>query len=206
MPEIGIVITDDHPIVRDGLAQLFGSEPGFAVLALCGCGEEMLRELARHRPDVLVLDARLPDCDGIDWLPDIAAASPRTRIVVFAAMLEEERVVEALRRGASAVVLKDARATDLVGCVRAVVAGEAWVAPAHNGEEPLPEAAAAGAASLSRREREIAEMVARGARNKEIAFRLGLSEGTVKLHISRAFRKLRVGNRVGLSRLFARRV
>jgi DNA-binding NarL/FixJ family response regulator len=208
MPDTGVVLTDDHPIVLRGLAQLLDSEPGLAVLAACPSGEEMLAAVERHRPAVLVLDFCLPGRDGIALLGEIAVLSPGTRVVIFAAALDEERVVEALHRGAAAVLFKDTPADELVGCIRRVAAGAAWIAP----EPILPPDMRAGelspsgsAALLSPREREIAELVARGERNKEIAWQLGLAEGTVKLHISRAFKKLRVGNRVGLSRALALR-
>lgn len=206
MPEIGIVLVDDHPIVLDGLVQVLSGEPDLVVLAACARGEEALSAAMRLRPRVLLLDARLPDRDGIHLLTGIAEASPQTCSIVFTAALEEERIVEALRNGARAVLFKDTPAAQLIACIRAVAAGAVWIAPGYGGElAPPGEDLGPPPLLLSRREREIAQLVARGARNKEIAWELGLAEGTVKLHISRTFRKLGVGNRVELCRLLAAR-
>jgi two-component system, NarL family, response regulator len=205
MPEIGVVLVDDHPIVLFGLMQLFVREPGIAVLAACTRGAEALAAVACRRPEVLLLDVSLPDRNGIEMLPEIAAVSPETRTVIFAATVEEERVVAALNAGAKAVVFKDTSASELVACIRQVGAGKWMMADAAG----VPRGVADQrrhfnvAVRLSRREREIAERVARGARNKEIAWELGLAEGTVKLHISNAFKKLGIGNRVGLARMIA---
>jgi DNA-binding NarL/FixJ family response regulator len=206
MPEIGVVLVDDHPIVLFGLMQLFVREPGIAVLAACTRGAEALAAVACRRPEVLLLDVSLPDRNGIEMLPEIAAVSPGTRTVIFAATVEEERVVAALNAGAKAVVFKDASASELVACIRRVAAGDKRIMidaagiPRGVADQRRPFDAAA---LLSPRERKIAERVARGARNKEIAWELGLAEGTVKLHISNAFKKLGIGNRVGLARMIA---
>lgn len=205
MPEIGLVLVDDHPILLSGLMQLLEREPGIAVLAACTRGAEALAAVARCRPEVLLLDVSLPDRDGVGLLPDIAAVSPGTRTVIFAARMED-RVAAALNEGAKAVVFKDTSVSELVACIRQVAAGGEWIMAGAAGvrggsaEQRRPYDAAA---LLSLREREIAERVARGARNKEIAWELGLAEGTVKLHISNAFKKLGVGNRVGLARMIA---
>jgi DNA-binding NarL/FixJ family response regulator len=206
MPEIGVVLVDDHPIVLFGLMQLFVREPGIAVLAACTRAAEALAAVACRRPEVLLLDVSLPDRSGIEMLPEIAAVSPGTRTVIFAATAEEERVVAALNAGAKAVVFKDASASELVACIRRVAAGgkrimaDAAGIPRGVADQRRPFDAAA---LLSPRERKIAERVARGARNKEIAWELGLAEGTVKLHISNAFKKLGIRNRVGLARMVA---
>src|SRR3954454_9606941 len=93
MPNIGVVLVDDHPIVLFGLMHLLEREPGIAVLAACTCGAEALMAVARRRPEVLLLDVSLPDRNGIEMLPDIAAVSPGTRTVIFAAITKAERVV-----------------------------------------------------------------------------------------------------------------
>jgi DNA-binding NarL/FixJ family response regulator len=127
MPEIGVVLVDDHPIVLFGLIQLFVREPGIAVLAACTRGAEALAAVACRRPEVLLLDVSLPDRNGIEMLPEIAAVSPGTRTVIFAAAVEDERVVAALNAGARAVVLKDTSASELVACIRQVAAGGKWM-------------------------------------------------------------------------------
>ena len=204
MREIGIVLIDDQPIVLYGLTQLFGGEPDFVVLAAGTRGDEALQAAEIHQPEVMLLDASLPDRDSAGLLHEIGRASPVTRTIIFAARLASEGLVEALRAGASAILFKDAPAAELVGFVRQVAAAAGSLAPG-DGLDPDALAVDRYAGLLSPREREIAEWVSRGARNKEIAWELGLAEGTVKLHISRAFKKLGVGNRVGLSRLLAGR-
>lgn len=205
MPEIGVVLVEDDPIMLSSLMQLLHREPGIAVLAACTRGAEAPRAVASCRPEVLLLDASLPDRSGVEVLPDIAAVSPGTRTVIFAERIEEERIAAALNEGAKAVVFKGSSVSELVACIRRVAAGGEWIMAGAAGvgagaerRRPLD-----AAALLSPREREIAERVARGARNKEIAWELGLAEGTVKLHISNAFKKLGVGNRVGLAQKIA---
>jgi len=206
LSELGIVLVDDHPIVRDGLQRLFENTPGFAVLAACGdCGAG-LTAIRRHRPAIVLLDAQLPDRDGIGALAEIAAISPASAVVIFTATLDAPRASAALHAGAKAVLLKTTPAEQILATIRAVADGTAGIAPESvaalppEPQRPTP----ADRAGLSPREREIAELVARGARNKEIAFVLCLAEGTVKLHIYRAFKKLGVGNRVALARMLGR--
>jgi DNA-binding NarL/FixJ family response regulator len=206
MADIRVVLVDDHPIVRDGLRQVLGEAPGLKVLSACADCGETIRAVARYRPDILVMDARLPDRDGVGAIPEILAASPATRVVLFTATVNEERAVEALRLGASAVLLKSTPAAQLIETIGAVAAGTGWITPGASGSPIDSDAAPAVAGlvgKLTPREREVAELVASGARNKQIAWKLGVAEGTVKLHITRAFRKLRVGSRVGLARVLA---
>ncbi|HEV2302968.1 MAG TPA: response regulator transcription factor [Stellaceae bacterium] len=206
MPDLGVVLADDHPIVLSGLTQLFAGEPGFSVLATCRSGREMLAAVERHRPGVLLLDVCLPDGDGVELLPRVAVCSPLTSTVIFAASLDEERIVTALYRGAKAVLFKETPAAELISSVRRAAAGVGWIAPeeiASDATQLADRAPSHRTRPLSPREREVAELVARGERNKEIAWQLGLAEGTVKLYIFRAYRKLGVSNRVGLSRVIA---
>jgi two-component system nitrate/nitrite response regulator NarL len=205
--DIAIVIVEDHPIVRVALCQVLGEVAGLSVLSACETCHEAMAALQRFRPDILILDAGLPDQDGIAAIPAIRAISPNTDIVLFTATVDEERSIEALRLGAKAVLLKSSSAVQLIDAIRSVHSGAAWIAP--DGANTLCRAintATAATAALTNRERQIAELVARGARNKQIAWQLGVAEGTVKLHISRAFRKLRVDNRVGLSRVLGEAV
>jgi two-component system, NarL family, nitrate/nitrite response regulator NarL len=199
MADIRIIIVDDHPIVLEALNRVFSETAGFAVLATCVEGAQMLRAVESYKPDILLLDARLPDLDGVLAIPRVLAKSPHTRVVMFTATLDEAECAEALEMGAKAVLLKTTPAEQIIQTLHRVAAdADNRLVPAQprrsTGLNPTDISA------LSPRERDVATRVARGARNKEIAWELGLAEGTVKLYISRAFRKLGVRNRVGLSR------
>jgi DNA-binding NarL/FixJ family response regulator len=186
-----IVLVDDQREVLAALRKLIEQEPGFLVVAACTRADAAMA-VQRHRPTVVILDVQLPDRDGVELIRDIAAISD-AKIIVFTAARQKVGIVSALRSGAKAVVFKDQPASMLVSCIHKVVAGASRLTPSI-----LPREPPSGVEALTAREREVALWVIAGARNKEIAWQLGISEGTVKLHLFRAYRKLRVGNRVGL--------
>ena len=188
----GIVLIDDDWIVLSRLREIIEQDSDFVVVAACRCADAAMLAVQRHRPAVVILDVQLPDRDGVELIRDIAAISD-AKVIVFTAALQKEGIVSALRSSAKAVDFKDQPASMLISWVRKVLAEEPRMAPAIVPREPP-----SGAEALTAREREVAQWVAAGARNKEIAWSLGISEGTVKLHLFRAYRKLRVGNRVGL--------
>jgi DNA-binding NarL/FixJ family response regulator len=188
----GIVLIDDDWIVLSRLREIIEQDSDFVVVAACRCADAAILAVQRHRPAVVILDVQLPDRDGVELIRDIAAISD-AKVIVFTAALQKEGIVSALRSSAKAVDFKDQPASMLISWVRKVLAEEPRMAPAIVPREPP-----GGAEALTAREREVAQWVAAGARNKEIAWNLGISEGTVKLHLFRAYRKLRVGNRVGL--------
>ncbi|MFL6199595.1 MAG: response regulator [Thermoanaerobaculia bacterium] len=201
---IRLILADDHPIVLDGLVQLFRVEPGFEVLARCRDGEEALREVRVHRPDVLVLDIRMPRRDGLEVLRTLRQEEIPTRIVLLTAAVEEEQLVEALRLGVGGVVLKEMAPHLLVEAVREVHGGGSWldkgsvsriVTKLLHQDEGRREAAGL----LTPRELEIVRMVARGLRNRAIAEELLISEGTVKIHLHNIYQKLAVDGRLELA-------
>jgi DNA-binding NarL/FixJ family response regulator len=200
---IRLVLADDHPIVLDGLENLFRLEPDFQVVARCVNGEETLAAVHRHRPDVLILDVRMPRKDGLTVVRELHREKSPTRVVLLAAVLEEEEVLEALRLGVRGMVLKELAPQMVVRCVRKVHAGEQWLEK-HATSRALDtllrrEAGEREAATmLTPREIEMVGMVARGLRNKEMSERLAISEGTVKIHLHHIYRKLQVENRVDL--------
>jgi two-component system nitrate/nitrite response regulator NarP len=163
------------------------------IVAACRCATGAMLAIERYQPAILILDVRLPDRDGIELIRDIMAISD-VKIIVFAAALQREEIIGILRSGAAAIVSKDQSPSMLLSCVRKVLAGKPWTSQA------LTTADSDNVKSLSPREQEVAQCAAAGARNKEIAWRLGISEGTVKLHLFHAYRKLGVANRVGLAR------
>jgi len=200
---ISVVIADDHPIVLAGLETLLQREPDLSVVDRCVDGVETLRAVSKHRPDVLILDLRMPRVDGVTVLQQLRNEGLATRVVILAAVIDDDDLLEAIRLGARAVVLKEMAPQFLVDCVREVHAGRQWY-----------EQRAVGAAMdklvrrdagtkeinalLSRREVDVVRAVARGLRNREIAERLGIAEGTVKLHLHAIYTKLGVAGRTAL--------
>lgn len=201
---ITLVLADDHPIVLDGLEQLFRLESDFLVLARCRDGEETLRALRLHQPDVLVLDIRMPRRDGLDVLREIRAGCLATRTVLLTAALEEQTLVEALQLGVGGVVLKEMAPQMLIEAVREVHAGGRWLDKGSvsralgrllRRENGLREAVEL----LTPRELEIVRMVARGLRNRAIAEQLFITEGTVKIHLHNIYQKTGVDGRLELA-------
>ncbi|HSD31088.1 MAG TPA: response regulator transcription factor [Gemmatimonadales bacterium] len=200
---IRLVLADDHPIVLDGLENLFRLEPDFRVVARCVNGEECLAAVRRYEPDVLILDIRMPRLDGLAVLRELRREKHPVKVVLLATALEEEEVLEALRLGVRGMLLKELAPQMVVQCVRKVYAGGQWVEKQAFGRalDTLlrREAGEREAASvLTPREIEMVGMVARGLRNKEMSQRLSISEGTVKIHLHNIYRKLKVENRVEL--------
>ena len=200
---INIVLADDHPIVLDGLENLFRLEPDFRVVARCVNGEESLAAVRRHRPDVLILDIHMPRNDGLSVVRELRREKLQTQVVLLAAALEDEEVMEALRLGVRGMLLKELAPQMVVRCVRKVYAGEQWIEKQSFGRaldsllrREAGEREAAGV--LTPREIEMVRMVARGLRNKEMSEQLAISEGTVKIHLHNIYRKLKVENRVEL--------
>src|SRR5947207_7443803 len=200
---VHLALADDHPIVLDGLEGLFRLEPDFQVVARCINGEETLVAVRRHRPDILILDLRMPRGDGLEILRTLRREKLPTKVVLLAGALEEDEVLEALRLGVRGVVLKELAPQQLVECVRKVHAGEQWLEKQLSSRvlETLLRREAggrAGSSVLTPREIEIVRMVANGLRNRELARRLGVTEGTVKIHLHNIYKKLKVQSRLEL--------
>ena len=198
-----VVLADDHPIVLDGLEQLFRLEPECEVVARCRDGAETLRALRTLRPDVLILDVRMPRGDGLEVLAAIREERLPTRVVLLTAAIEDEQLLVAIRRGVEAVVLKEMAPQRLLETVRRVAAGERWLEPALVARALANSQRERGGArereQLTPREREIVRMVARGLRNRAIAEQLNIAEGTVKIHLHNIYEKLAVTGRVELA-------
>lgn len=202
-PGIRIVLVDDHPIVLDGLEQLFALERDFEVVARCQDGEEALREILEKRPDLVILDLRLPRLDGLAVLVRLREERSRTRALLLTAAIDNAQVIEALRLGARGLVLKEMAPEMVVQAARRIHAGGQWLDPvlvshamddlALRGLPPGGEGQA-----LTPREREIVARVTRGLRNRAIAEELGISEGTVKLHLHHVYEKLGLTGRMDL--------
>lgn len=197
---ISLVLADRHPVTLEGLEHLFRDE-GFDVLACCTEGEETLRAVRRHRPDVLLLDPRLPGQDGSAVVQELRREPLGPRIVLFTSLDEGPAFADLVRHGVHGVALKEMPARLLVRCVRKVHEGESWT------DEPLRdlERRAHGevaprrmTTALTGREQEIVRLVAAGLCNRAIAERLQVAEGTVKMHLHNIYRKLDVPGRMAL--------
>ncbi len=200
---IRIVTADDHPFILDGLDQLFRAEDDCEIVARCTNGEEALRAVQLYRPDVLVLDVRMPRLDGIELLRRMQGLQLPTKVVLLTASLDDARLLEAFRLGANGLVLKESAPRLLVQSVRQVAAGEqSWNGKAIAGALRLvlqrEQAVAAVASTLTPREIEVTRMIAAGLRNKEIAARLDITEGTVKFHLHGIYEKLQIDGRYAL--------
>lgn len=200
---ITVVVADDQELVRSGFAMILDSQPDITVVAEAGDGLEALAAVRAHRPDVLLLDVRMPRMDGIE-AAGIVCAGTATRVVMLTTFDQDDYVFEALQAGASGFLLKDVRRDDLVHAVRVVAAGEALLAPSvtrrliddvmRTRRRPTPSPAALGA--LTARERETLVLLGRGLSNTEIAAELVVSEHTVKTHVSNVLAKLHLRDRV----------
>lgn len=200
MRPIRLVLVDDHPIVLDGLEQLFATEPDLEVVARATNGETAVRVLQEFRPDVLVLDLAMPGRDGIWVMQQASALELPTRVVLLTAHIEEQQLVEAVRLNVAGVVLKEMAPRLLVECVRKVHAGEQWlerhaVARAMERRVRRESEAQRLAGLLTPRELEIVRLAAEGLRNREISTRLSITEGTVKIHLHHIYEKLGVNGR-----------
>ena len=203
---IKIVLADGHQIVLDSLEQLFAAEADFRVIARCSDGEEALQTVRKLTPDILILEIRMAGMDGLECLRQLKQEKLPTRVVFLTAMVDEDQALEAIRLGAGGVVLKEMAPHLLLLCVRKVHAGEQWIEKQSitRAIEKLlnREAGARRLASLlTTRETEIVRLVAQDLPNKDIADRLGISAGTIKIHLHNIYQKLNVSSRRELVRV-----
>ena len=201
---IRILLADDHPIVLDGLEALFRLEPDIEVAGRCLAGDEVVPTVRRLKPDVLLLDIRMPRMDGMEVLRAMHRERIATQVVLLAAAFEDDQVVEGLRLGVRGMVLKELAPPLLIDCVRRVHAGGQWIEQQASGRalETLVRRETAQkelARELTPREIELVRLAASGLRNREMSRRLEISEGTVKMHLHNVYRKLKLGNRVALA-------
>lgn len=205
---IRILVADDHPLVLDGLEKLFSLEEDMDLVARCSSGTEVVPAVRLYRPDVAILDMRMPGMSGLEVARAMADAKLDVPIVVLTASLDEEDVLEALRLGVRGVVLKEMAPRLLLECIRKVHAGERWLEMGSIRlalEKILQREASVEQLQqrLTARELQIVKMVAEGLRNKEVASNLGITEGTVKMHLHAIYEKLDIAGRVELT-MYAR--
>ncbi|PFG39682.1 LuxR family two component transcriptional regulator [Georgenia soli] len=208
-PRVRVAIVDDDALVRAGLRMILGGDPGIVVVGEAGDGHDGLDLVDRERPDVVLMDIRMPRLDGLVATRRLGERGASTRVIVLTTFDTDEMVLTALRHGAAGFLLKDTPPEDLVQAVRRVARGEPMLSPSVTAQliaavaQP-PDAREGSArerlARLTDREREVAVAVARGLSNAEIARELYMGVATVKTHVGHLFAKLEVANRVQIAR------
>jgi len=196
-----VLVVDDHALLRMGVANIINQERDLEVVAEAGTGTEAVAAYERHRPDVVLLDLRMPVMEGVEVVRRIREIDAQARVVVLTTYDTDDEIARALKAGAKAYVLKDISADDLVSCIRTVLAGKTYLAPA---------AAAKLAEGVTRvqltpREMTTLRLLAYGKANKEIASELRISERTVKTHLGHLFEKLGVTSRTEALKVAGRR-
>jgi DNA-binding NarL/FixJ family response regulator len=200
---INVIIADDQALVRAGFRMIIEAREDLAVLGEAGDGDQAVRLVAQTRPDIVLMDVRMPGSDGIEATRRITRMDGAPRVIVLTTFDQDEHVYGALRAGASGFLLKDVRPTELVDAIRVVAGGDALLAPSVTrrllDRFVATESVTVKAdrlAALTEREREVLALVARAASNAEIAARLVVTEATVKTHVSAILRKLGLRDRV----------
>src|ERR1700681_4008678 len=209
-PSIRILIADDHPIVRDGLRKLLSLEDDFDVIGEAADGREVLDKVQELDPDVLLLDLRMPNLDGLSTLQAMSQLNKHTRVIILTASEDKNEFVQAMKLGCSGIVLKQTAPELIIKSIRKVHGGEIWL-DSHTTAAVMRQFAAPGEigasgsgksrerSPLSQREREIVQLVAQGYKNKEMAEKMFISEQTVKNHLHNIFDKLGVSDRLELA-------
>jgi DNA-binding NarL/FixJ family response regulator len=199
---IGVLVVDDQSMVRAGFRMLLGGEADIDVVAEASNGREAVDKAARFKPNVVLMDIRMPELDGLQATREILAANPGARILILTTFDLDEYIYEALRAGASGFVLKDDPPEQLIAAIRTVAAGDALLSPSitHSvisqfARLPQP-APPKELEELTSRELEVFQLIARGLSNSEIGERLFISDTTVKTHVTHVFQKLNLRDRV----------
>lgn len=196
-----VLVVDDHALLRTGVANIINQEPDLRVVAEAGNGVEAIEAYERYQPDVTLLDLRMPVMEGVEAVRQIRERDPRARVIVLTTYDTDDEIARALKAGAKAYVLKDISADDLIGCIRDVLAGKTYLAPAAAAK------LAEGVTHVQLTPRELATLrsMANGKANKEIANELGISDRTVKTHLGHLFEKLGVTSRTEAIKVATRR-
>lgn len=202
---VSVVIADRHPVVLEGLSNVLAAEQDFRIVARCSDGASCLNAIQAFEPDIVILDLSMPDMSGLEILIWANAEGHSTRIVIFTSSVEDRDLTALATAGAYSVILKDQEPEILVQTLRQVAAGQR-VLPLPSAEEAVNRAKTVmtekGFALLTERERQIMHLVSGGLSNKEIARRLNVADGTIKVHLHHIFQKLDISNRTSLAALF----
>jgi DNA-binding NarL/FixJ family response regulator len=199
-----VLIADDDGLMRAGLMELLTADPDIQVVGQASTGRQAVEQARRLTPDVVLMDVRMPDLDGIAATRELARATPGVRVLVLTTFEQDDYIFGALRAGASGFLLKRARPEELLAAIHTIAAGEALLSPSvtrrvidRMAQQPTPELTdQAKLHGLTPREREVLEHVARGLSNREIAAALAVEESTVRTHVKRLLMKLDLRDRV----------
>ncbi len=185
-PKIRVILADDHPVVRDGLAAIVNQQPDMQVVAEAGDGEEAVQLFDQHSPDVMVLDLRMPKRDGVSVVQTVLEKHPKARLLIMTTFDGDEDIFRSLSQGAKGYLLKDAPRAEILSAIRAV-----------SEDRPYTSSSVAAKAlqrmakpSLTQREMSVLQEIAQGRSNKDIARRLNITEGTAKTHVKSILTKL----------------
>jgi DNA-binding NarL/FixJ family response regulator len=191
---IRVMIVDDHPVVRNGLSGMFAGDDAFEVVGEAGDGSEAVRRVGAMRPDVILMDLRMPEMDGVSAIAALTAAGVPARILVLTTYDTDSDVLAAIEAGATGYLLKDAPPAELFRAVRAAAGGEGALSPSI-ATRVMGQVRAPSQEPISQRELEVLELVAQGASNRDTAAQLFISEATVKTHLMHIYAKLGVNDR-----------
>ena len=194
-PKIRVVVADDHQVVRSGLELLLATTADIELVGTAANGAEVLEVVARLQPDVVLMDLSMPDVDGVEATRRMTAAHPASRVLVLTSFSDQTRILDALAAGADGYLLKDSDPDDIAGAIRSVFAGESPLDPKAARVLLESRRTRRETVSLTDRERQVLLLVRGGLANKQIARRLGISERTVKAHLTSVFQRLGVSDR-----------
>jgi DNA-binding NarL/FixJ family response regulator len=200
----GVLIADDDDLMRAGLAELLGADPQIEIVGQAATGRQAVEQASRLKPDVVLMDVRMPDLDGIAATRELTRTTPAAQVLILTTFEQDDYIFGALRAGASGFLLKRARPEELLAAVHTIAAGEALLSPSvtrrvidRMAQQPTPELAdQARLDALTAREREVLALIARGLSNREIAAALTVEESTVRTHVKRILIKLGLRDRV----------
>lgn len=198
-----VLIADDEALLRAGLSEILASDPAIEVVAQASTGREAARLAVECRPDVVLMDVRMPDMDGIAATAELSRTAPSVKVVILTTFEEDDYIFPSLRAGASGFLLKRTRPEELIAAVHTVAAGDALLSPSvtrrvvdRMAQQPAVEVAADRIKDLTPRERQVLQLIAGGLSNREIAAKLVVEESTVRTHVKRILAKLDLRDRV----------